>query len=43
MARDLGNARKNKNDEFYTQFSDIQKEIGKPKFEYKSFAFSIEL
>ena len=27
MARDLGNARKNKNDEFYTQFSDIQKEM----------------
>ena len=27
MSRDLGNARKNKNDEFYTQFSDIQKEM----------------
>jgi len=27
MARDLGDARKNKNDEFYTQFSDIQKEV----------------
>ena len=27
MARELGNARKNKNDEFYTQFSDIQKEM----------------
>ena len=27
MARDLGNARKNKNDEFYTQYSDIQNEI----------------
>ena len=35
MARDLGNARKNKNDEFYTQLADIENELRHYKKHFK--------